>query len=98
MELSSWLSCGSLLLTPLLKRAILSRVMLTLVEVAKLSDENKMNASNLAIVFGPTLMRTEATGLDIIFKIRAQCLVIENFILHHSILFLVHLPFPAMSS
>ncbi len=48
-----------------------------------------MDASNLAIVFGPSLLKAESDGLDILFKIRAQCLVVENCILHHATIFLV---------
>jgi hypothetical protein len=71
------------------RRNILHRLVQSLVLIAENSEENKMNASNLAIVFGPSLLKAESDGLDILFKIRAQCLVVENCILHHATIFLV---------
>lgn len=72
------------------RRNILHRLVQSLVLIAENSEENKMDASNLAIVFGPSLLKAESDGLDILFKIRAQCLVVENCILHHATIFLGH--------
>lgn len=68
------------------RRRIFHRFIRSLHRVQENQEENKMDASNLAIVFAPSLLRGEDDGLDIL-KIRAQCHVIENCILYHAVVF-----------
>lgn len=49
-------------------------------EVASYKDENLMQASNLGVVFGPTLMRPKSETVASIFSIKHQNIIIETLI------------------
>ncbi|ELR21214.1 RhoGAP domain containing protein [Acanthamoeba castellanii str. Neff] len=67
-------------------KSILERLTRSLHMIQANQEVNRMDASNLAIVFAPSLLRAETEGLDIV-KIRSQCQVIETFIFHHNRIF-----------
>ena len=48
--------------------------------VAKHSDRNLMKASNLGVVFGPTLMRPERESVATIVDIKYQNIIVEEMI------------------
>jgi Rho GTPase-activating protein 10 len=58
-----------------------------LVKVAKLSDSNKMDATNLGIVFGPTLMRPQVESFESILNTAAHSIVVETIINHFDAIF-----------
>jgi len=51
-------------------------------ELATHESENKMNTHNLGVVFGPTLMRTESTGLESLTECDTQIAIVEELIMH----------------
>jgi len=67
-------------------RAILECLMRSLHVIHANREENKMDASNLAIVFTPCLLRTEDEVCSIL-KIREECQVVENLIIHYASIF-----------
>lgn len=67
-------------------KSILERLTRSLHMIQANQEVNRMDASNLAIVFAPSLLRAETEGLDMV-KIRSQCQVIETFIFHHNRIF-----------
>lgn len=49
---------------------------------------NKMEAKNLAIVFGPTIVRTEGENMEsIVTDMTNQCKIVETFLLHVSMFY-----------
>ena len=65
---------------PIAHYATLHRLIQHLVKVASQSGENKMEPVNLAIVFGPTLMRPREESMDAVMNTGPQNSVIENLI------------------
>lgn len=56
--------------------------------VADNSAINKMEAKNLAIVFGPTIVRTEGENMEsIVTDMTNQCKIVETLLLHVSIFY-----------
>eukprot|EP00158_Paraphelidium_tribonemae_P008092 Partr_v1_DN28472_c1_g1_i1_m41174 putative rho GTPase activating protein len=58
-----------------------------LVTVRSYKEVNKMDAANLAIVFGPTLMRAEIEGMETILNMGFQNAAIETMILTYDQMF-----------
>ena len=58
-----------------------------LVNVASECEKNKMEPSNLAIVFGPTLMRAKEETLNSVLNTGIQNRVIENLIIQSEWIF-----------
>ena len=65
---------------PISHYTTLHRLIQHLVKVASQSKENKMEPVNLAIVFGPTLMRPREDSMDAVLNTGPQNSVIENLI------------------
>jgi len=63
-------------------RRILVTLCKFLKELAAFESENKMNPHNLGVVFGPTLMRTETTGMESLTECDSQIAVVEELIVH----------------
>jgi len=63
-------------------RRILITLCKFLSELATHENENKMNTHNLGVVFGPTLMRTESTGLESLTECDTQIAIVEELIMH----------------
>jgi len=63
-------------------RRILVMLCKFLKDLAVFESENKMNPHNLGVVFGPTLMRTESTGLESLTECDSQIAVVEELIVH----------------
>jgi len=63
-------------------RRILVSLCKFLHDLAQFESENKMNPHNLGVVFGPTLMRTETTGLESLSECDSQIAVVEELIVH----------------
>ena len=55
-------------------------VMMSLLSIAGMSDRNLMKASNLGVVFGPTLMRPERETVATIVDIKYQNIIVEVMI------------------
>lgn len=54
-------------------------------KVASHGEKNRMDARNLAIVFGPTIVRTADGGYaSLVFDMKNQCKIVEFLILHVS--------------
>jgi hypothetical protein len=68
---------------PIPNLEILKYLIKHLVRVAQYNYVNKMEASALAIVFGPTLMKPERETMDMMMNMGIQNALIELFILHH---------------
>lgn len=67
----------------------LKHVVCHLKRVADNCGINKMEAKNLAIVFGPTIVRTEGENMEsIVTDMTNQCKIVETLLLHVSILFI----------
>ncbi|XP_057314498.1 rho GTPase-activating protein 26-like isoform X4 [Hydractinia symbiolongicarpus] len=66
---------------------VLNRLMYHLKMVASNSDKNLMQASNLAVVLGPTLMRPKEETMAAIMSIKFQSIVIETMIQEYDQLF-----------
>jgi len=76
-------NCQRLISTlPENNRRILVMLCKFLKELAQYESENKMNPHNLGVVFGPTLMRTESTGLESLTECDSQIAVVEEIIIH----------------
>lgn len=59
----------------------LRHVVLHLRRVADNSQENKMEAKNLAIVFGPTIVRPESESMEsMVTNMNNQCKIVESLI------------------
>jgi len=56
-------------------------------EVSSYKDENLMQASNLGVVFGPTLMRPKSETVASIFSIKHQNIIIETLISEFNAIF-----------
>jgi hypothetical protein len=56
-------------------------------KVARLADTNKMDASNLGIVFGPTLLRPQVETFESILNTAAHSAVIESMITNSDAIF-----------
>eukprot|EP00727_Mastigamoeba_balamuthi_P006874 m51a1_g2807 putative minor histocompatibility protein ha-1 isoform x4 (728) ;mRNA; f:120033-123097 len=67
-------------------RAALGYLLAFLAAVTEHSGENKMIPRNLAVVFGPALLRTEMTGMDSLWETESQVRVIESLINHYKLL------------
>ena len=65
---------------PLANRQMLCVIITHLCNVTALSDKNLMKASNLGVVFGPTLMRPERESVASIVDIKYQNIVVETMI------------------
>lgn len=64
----------------------LKHIIYHLKRVAENSAINKMEAKNLAIVFGPTIVRTEGENMEsIVTDMTNQCKIVETLLLHVSI-------------
>ena len=74
-------NCQNLVATlPENNRRILSLIVVFLKEVAAHENENKMNPHNLGVVFGPTLMRAESTGVESLAECESQSALVEELI------------------
>jgi len=61
-------------------QVLLSHIAQHLVKIAAREKENKMNASNLSVCFGPVFMWKEEESCEAIFDVRHQCSVIQLLI------------------
>eukprot|EP01087_Luapelamoeba_hula_P014650 TRINITY_DN4335_c0_g1_i3.p1 TRINITY_DN4335_c0_g1~~TRINITY_DN4335_c0_g1_i3.p1 ORF type:complete len:330 (+),score=63.50 TRINITY_DN4335_c0_g1_i3:184-1173(+) len=68
-------------------RVVLRRVVQMLSVIEKQSLHNMTSASDLAVVFGPALMRPDDITMDILFQTKFQCLIVEMFISYSTYLF-----------
>ena len=74
-------NCQNLMATlPENNRRILGLIVAFLKEVAAHESENKMNPHNLGVVFGPTLMRAESTGVESLTECESQSALVEELI------------------
>ena len=62
-------------------QVLLSHIAQHLVKIAAREKENKMNASNLSVCFGPVFMWKEEESCEAIFDVRHQCsgLCVDKF-------------------
>ena len=65
----------------------ISYLMKHLVKVRASREVSKMDASNLAIVFGPTLLRPAKEGANTVVNMQFQSCVVETMILHYDEIF-----------
>eukprot|EP00049_Salpingoeca_infusionum_P027596 m.33332 g.33332 ORF g.33332 m.33332 type:complete len:618 (+) comp9607_c1_seq2:199-2052(+) len=69
---------------PMTHRATLKFLFLHLQQVAELGQVNKMHTNNLAIVFGPTLLRCSEPSIDaIVMDSPFQTSVVEEIMINH---------------
>jgi hypothetical protein len=61
-------------------QVLLSHIAQHLVKIAAREKENKMNASNLSVCFGPVFMWKEEESCEAIFDVRHQCSVVQLLI------------------
>eukprot|EP01104_Vermistella_antarctica_P017706 TRINITY_DN632_c0_g1_i1.p1 TRINITY_DN632_c0_g1~~TRINITY_DN632_c0_g1_i1.p1 ORF type:complete len:932 (+),score=204.96 TRINITY_DN632_c0_g1_i1:128-2923(+) len=67
-------------LLPAANAAALKTIITFLEKTSQNQDVNKMNVTNLGVVFGPLLMQPEEVGHDYIFLVRRQCFIVEALI------------------
>ncbi len=58
-------------------------IYLFITSVARHSNKNLMKASNLGVVFGPTLMRPEIESVATIVDIKYQNIIVEEMVEHY---------------
>jgi len=73
---------------PEANRIMLERLVKMFRAIAANSQENRMDYANLAIMFGATLFKMEGEAHEMIFKLRRQCLILEDLMRHYSVIFL----------
>lgn len=65
----------------------LKTVVMHLKHVAEKGEANRMDARNLAIVFGPTIVRTAGESINsMVVDMKNQCKIVEALVLHVSLL------------
>lgn len=73
----------------------LRHLMMHLKLIVEHSDVNKMEARNLAIVFGPTLVRANDDNMvTMVTDMSHQCRIVETLIQHVSTIFVVIIRIP----
>ncbi|XP_040907231.1 rho GTPase-activating protein 42 isoform X1 [Toxotes jaculatrix] len=68
-------------------RAMLDRLTSHLLKVSSHSDQNLMTVSNLGMIFGPTLMRSQEETVAAMMNIKFQNIVVEIIIENHDKIF-----------
>jgi len=76
-------------LLPAINRELTAYILNFLFDVAKYQDKNKMTIENLAVVFGPLLLRTEEDiGMEVITESHLVVEILVELIKQRKILFI----------